>query len=225
MSQTFNCGLPIVSAYSTLVRGVSPRRKASGSSASTKVTSMPKLRERGRELRICPAVERARGDDVIAVAAQGEEREHLRRHAGRRRERGPPAFQRRHSLLERCDGGIRDPRVDVAERLQVEEARRVVRAVEHERSRLVDRAARARRSPHPGSGPRAGRACRSRTRDQSCPPPIGAARRSPQGGERLGSARRRLCDSPPIGAARRSPQGGERLGAARRALIGHVSRK
>src|SRR6185436_4315518 len=37
------------------------------------------------------------------------------------------------------DGRIRDARIDVAERLQVEEARRVIGAVEHERGRLVDR--------------------------------------------------------------------------------------
>jgi hypothetical protein len=97
------------------------------------------LVERRRELRVRAAVERPRRDDVMAVPAQREERQHLRRHAGRRRQRRAPAFERRHALLQRGDRGIRDPRVDVAERLQVEEARRVIGAVEHERCRLVDR--------------------------------------------------------------------------------------
>ena len=79
-------------------------------------------------------------------AAERQQRDHLRRHAGRRRERRAPAFERRDALLERRDRRIRDPRIDVAERLQVEQARRVVGAVEHERRRLVDRQrARARR--------------------------------------------------------------------------------
>ena len=68
-----------------------------------------------------------------------QEREHLRRHAGRGGERRAAAFERRDALLERRDGRIGDARIDVAERLQVEQARRVVGVVEHERRRLVDR--------------------------------------------------------------------------------------
>ena len=97
------------------------------------------LRERDRELRIGAAVERARGDDVVAVARERQQRHHLRRHAGGGGERRAAAFERRDALLERRDGRIRDARIDVAERLQVEQRRRVVGGIEHERRRLIDR--------------------------------------------------------------------------------------
>ena len=97
------------------------------------------LRERDGELRIGPAVERPRSDDVVAGAAQREQRDRLRRHAGRRRERRAAALERGDALLERRHRRVGDARVHVAERLQVEQARRVVGAVEDERRRLVDR--------------------------------------------------------------------------------------
>ena len=37
-------------------------------------------------------------------------------------DRRPSAFERRDPLLERGNGGVGDPRIDVAERLQVEQA-------------------------------------------------------------------------------------------------------
>ena len=49
------------------------------------------------------------------------------------------AFDRGHALLEHRHGRVGDARVDVAEGLQVEQARRVVGRVEHERGGLVDR--------------------------------------------------------------------------------------
>ena len=122
-----------------MVVGRIARRKLCGSSASTNVVSMPNCANVTRELRIRAAVERARGDDVVAVRAQRQQREHLRRHAGRRGQRRAAAFERGDALLERRDGRIRDARIDVAERLQVEQARGVVGAVEDERRRLVDR--------------------------------------------------------------------------------------
>ena len=70
---------------------------------------------------------------------QRQQRHHLRRHAGGGGERGAAAFERRDALLEHRDRRVGDARVDVAERLQVEQARRVIGAVEHERRRLVDR--------------------------------------------------------------------------------------
>ena len=99
----------------------------------------PELRERHAELRIRAAVERARGDDVIAVLREREERDRLRGHSGGRRERRAAALERGDAFLERRDGRVRDPRIDVAERLQVEERRRVVGGIEDERRRLVDR--------------------------------------------------------------------------------------
>ena len=97
------------------------------------------LREGDRKLRVRAAVEGARRDDVVAVRAQREERDGLRCHAGGGRECRAPSLQRRHALLEGCDGRVRDARVDVAEGRQVEKACRVVRVVEDERRRLVDR--------------------------------------------------------------------------------------
>jgi hypothetical protein len=52
-------------------------------------------------LRIGAAVERARGDDVIAVLREREQSDGLRGHARRRRQRGAAAFQRGDALLER----------------------------------------------------------------------------------------------------------------------------
>src|SRR6185437_522334 len=97
------------------------------------------LRKCHGELRIGAAIERARGDDVVAVLRQCEQGEHLGRHAGRRGQACAAAFERGDPLLERGDRRIRDPRIDVAERLQVKEARRVIGAVEDEGRRLVDR--------------------------------------------------------------------------------------
>ena len=134
------------------------------------------LRERDRELRIRAAVERARGDDVVAVSREREQREHLRRHAGGRGERRAAAFERGDALLERRDRRIRDARVDVAEGLQVEQARRVVGASRTRTTSSGRSAARARRSPRPESGPRAGRACRSRICGRACARPVSARR-------------------------------------------------
>ena len=89
--------------------------------------------------RVRAAVERGGRDDVVASAAQREDGGHLRGLAGRGRERRAAALDRRHALLEHRHRRVGDARVDVAEGLQVEEARGVVGRVEHERGRLVDR--------------------------------------------------------------------------------------
>ena len=91
------------------------------------------------ELRIAAAVERARGHDFIARAAQGQQRGHLRGHAGRRGERRTPALERRHALLEHRHGGVGDARIDVAEGLQVEQRGGVLGRIEDEGGALVDR--------------------------------------------------------------------------------------
>ena len=87
---------------------------------------MPNCANVTRELRVGAAVERARGDDVVAVLREREQRDHLRGHAGGRRQRRAAALQRGDALLERRDRRIRNARIDVAERLQVEQRRRVV---------------------------------------------------------------------------------------------------
>ena len=86
---------------------------------------------------VCAAVERRGGDDVVAAGAHGQDRGGLRRlPGGAGAERAP---YRRHALLQHRDRRVGDARVDVAEGLQVEQARRVLGRVEYERSRLVDR--------------------------------------------------------------------------------------
>ena len=99
----------------------------------------PEIGKGHRELRIRAAVERSCGDDVIALPGERQQRRGLRRHAGRGSERRAPAFERGDALLERTDRGVGNPRVDVAEGLQIEQARCVIDAVEDEGSRLIDR--------------------------------------------------------------------------------------
>ena len=93
---------------------------------------VPQLRQRA-------AVQLPRRDDVVARLEQRVEREQLGGVARRDRDGAAPAFERGDLLLERRDGGVRDPRVDVAERLEVEQRGRVVDVVEHVGRRLVDR--------------------------------------------------------------------------------------
>ena len=89
--------------------------------------------------RVRAAVERGGRDDVVARAAQREDGGDLRRLAGGGGERRAAALDRRHALLEHRHRRVGDARVDVAEGLQVEQARRVLGRVEHERGGLVDR--------------------------------------------------------------------------------------
>ena len=49
------------------------------------------------------------------------------------------AFEARHALLEHRGRRVHDPRVDVAEPVEVEQVRGVLRVLEHVRGRLVDR--------------------------------------------------------------------------------------
>ena len=95
--------------------------------------------ERVAELGQRPAVQLARRDDVIARLQERVEREQLGGVAGRRSHGGPPALERRDPLLERGHGRVGDARVDVAERLEVEQGGRVVDVLEDVGGRLVDR--------------------------------------------------------------------------------------
>ena len=63
----------------------------------------------------------------------------LRRLSARRRQASYAALQRRHPLLEDVGRRIHDPCIDVAELLQAEQRRRMVRIVESVGSGLVDR--------------------------------------------------------------------------------------
>jgi hypothetical protein len=65
--------------------------------------------------------------------------EEQRRLSARGRNRGDPAFERRHPLLEHRHGRIRDARVDVPGALQVEQRRGVIGVREEIGGGLVDR--------------------------------------------------------------------------------------
>ena len=93
------------------------------------------------------AVERPGSDDVVARARDGRDGEVKRCLPARHREGAESAFEGRHSLLEHGVGGIREPGVDVAGALEVEEPRRVVGVGEDEGGALIDG-----RGPCPGRG-------------------------------------------------------------------------
>ena len=99
----------------------------------------PELAEIHREHRMRTAVKLVGRHHVVARLEDIEQRHHFRRLPRRRRHRGAPAFKGCYALLEYRRGGIRKSRVDVAERLQVEKTRRVFRAIEDVRGRLVER--------------------------------------------------------------------------------------
>ena len=80
------------------------------------------------QLVVGAAVEKARGDDVVAGAGDRGERQELRRLTGGDRDRSRAAFERRDALLEDVGGRIHDPGVDIAELLQREEPRAVRRS-------------------------------------------------------------------------------------------------
>ena len=91
------------------------------------------------EERAGAAVEGARGHDVVPRLEKRQQGGGLCRLSARGGERGPPVLERRHPLLEDGGGGVHEPGVDVPEGLEVEQARGVVRVVEHVRGGLVDR--------------------------------------------------------------------------------------
>ena len=64
------------------------------------------LRERDRKLRIGAAIQRSRRDEMIAGAAQREERSHLRGHSRGCGKPGSATLKRSDAFLERCDRRI-----------------------------------------------------------------------------------------------------------------------
>ena len=105
------------------------------------------LLERQAELGQRPAIQVAAGQEFVARLQQGLEHQELRRVARGGGERGAPAFQARHPLLQHRDGGIVQSVIDVTEVVQVEQRRGVVGVVEHIGRGLVDR-----RDPRAGGG-------------------------------------------------------------------------
>jgi hypothetical protein len=97
------------------------------------------LRKRVRERAVRAAVERCGGDDVIAGTRDVEQRVDVRRLTARDGERTDAALERRDALFEHVARRVHDPRIDVAEFLQREQARGVFGIVERVRRRLIDR--------------------------------------------------------------------------------------
>ena len=75
------------------------------------------------------AEQRLRRDDVVAGLEVAEEDGGDRRHAARRRPRGPGAFEKPHALLEHGDGRVGVARIDEAGLLALEARRRLLGAV------------------------------------------------------------------------------------------------
>ena len=115
------------------------RRKRFGIIAVDEAGLDAELRKRHRQLRVGAAVERFRGNDMVARLGERQQRNRLRRHAGRCGECCTSAFECGHSFLQRGHRGIGNARIDVAEGLQVEQRGGVIGAVEHEGRGLVDR--------------------------------------------------------------------------------------
>jgi hypothetical protein len=120
------------------------------------------------------AVERRRGDDVIAGLEHREERRGLGGDAAGKGHRAAAALEVGHSLLEGRDRRVHDAGVGVAELLQVEVRGRRFGILEDVAGRLVDR-------HRAGAGVRVGAL-----------PGVHLAGVEPESARLLGGARRRL---------------------------------
>ncbi len=85
------------------------------------------------------AVNRRRGDDVLARMDEALHRRRDRRCARCERERGHAAFERGEALFEHVLRRVRQAAIDVARILQPEAIRRMLAVAEHIARRLVDR--------------------------------------------------------------------------------------
>jgi hypothetical protein len=84
------------------------------------------------------AIQGSGGDDFVAGAGKRGKGERFRGLPGSHGEGGGSAFERCNALLEDVGGGVHDPRIDIAEFLEGEEARRVIGAVEDVGGGLVN---------------------------------------------------------------------------------------
>ena len=111
------------------------------------------LLERQPELGERAAIEVARGHELVARLHQGEEGQELRRMPRRGGDRGATALERGDPFLEHGDGRVGQPRIDVAEIVQIEERGGVIDVVEDIGGGLIDRGrARAGRRIRRGAG-------------------------------------------------------------------------
>ncbi len=158
------------------------------------------------------AVQRRRGDDVVAGAGQVEDRQRLGRLPRSQPQRPDSALERGDALLEHVGRGIHDPRVDVAEFLQAEESGGVVGVVEDVARRGVDGHGPGLGGWIHGSGRRGRRGFRDGRREWCS----GPTRVAP---ERLrrhdGSAVMRLVQGPGCARGRRVPIARRRSGGYR----------
>jgi hypothetical protein len=99
----------------------------------------PQPAQRDVEQGVGPAVQRRARDHVVARLGERGEQQRLRRLAAAGRDRADPALEAGDALLERRDGRVGQPAVDVAVLLQGEEIGGVLRVLEDERGGLVDR--------------------------------------------------------------------------------------
>ena len=84
------------------------------------------------------AVDRPGGDEVVAAAAEVEDRDQRRGLARSGHQRADAAFQRGDLVLDRLGGGVAEPGVEVAGHLQVEEVADKLAAVVFEGRALKD---------------------------------------------------------------------------------------
>jgi hypothetical protein len=85
------------------------------------------------------AIELARGHEFIARAHQRVEGQKLRGMAAAAGKTGAAVFQRRDAFFQHRIGRVHQPRIDVAEDLQVEQRCGVIGILEHEGRGLIDR--------------------------------------------------------------------------------------
>ena len=121
--------------------------KAAGSSAATKVVSMPRRRSDTSSRVWVPPYRAALATMWSPAPARAVNTQQLRGLAARGGHRADPTFEARHALLEGGHGGVGDPGVDVAVLLQGEQIGRVGGVLEHEAGGLVDGY-----GPRPGGG-------------------------------------------------------------------------
>ena len=146
MSKTSFFGFDSTSPKNSFVFGRTAVRHCSRSSgSSTNVTSMPMLRQRVVEQVVGAAVERRRGDDVVADFGDRRDGQHLgglpgpdRKRSGDPDRGGAAALQRIQARLERALRRVHDARVDVADLGQGEQVGGVGRVAELVARRLVD---------------------------------------------------------------------------------------
>ena len=121
---------------------------ACGSRGSTKVVGSRVGKGHIQHL-VGAAIDVAAGDDVTALAHQGDDPEKEGRLTARRADRPDPTFERGETLFEHGDRRVGETRVKMSGHLQVEQSGRVVGVVEHIGGSEIQRDC-----PGPGGGVR-----------------------------------------------------------------------